>query len=218
MVISWYGHSCFKIQTSGSSQTAGQVTIITDPFAKEVGLVPPRLQADIVTISHQHYDHNNTASVGGEPMVLNTPGEFEVKGIFIKGISSFHDAQAGQERGTNIIFTFKTEEMTLCHLGDLGQEKLTAEQLEGLNGVDVLFVPVGGKYTLDAAAAALAVNQIEPKIVIPMHYKLKNLKIPLGSVDDFLKEVGAGEVVEKLVLKKKDLPAEEQLKVVVFKI
>lgn len=218
MVISWYGNSCFKIQTSGSNLTEGQLTIITDPFSKETGLTPPRVQADIVTVSHQHHDHNNVETIGGSPFVVETPGEYEVKGVVIKGISSWHDTEKGETRGSNTIFIFKTEGMTLCHLGDLGQEKLTAEQIEALNSVDVLFVPVGGKYTLDAAQAAEVVNQIEPRIVVPMHYKIKGLKLDVADEKEFVKEVGEGERVEKLVLKKKDLPQEEEIKIYIFKV
>jgi len=217
MVISWYGHSCFKIQTSGSNLTEGQITIITDPFSKEIGLTPPRGQADIVTISHQHFDHNNLKNISGNPFVVDCPGEYETKGITIRAIASFHDDKEGEKRGSNIISVIKTEGIILCHLGDLGQPKLTSSQLESLNGVDVLFVPVGGKYTIDASGAADIVNQVEPKIVIPMHYKIRGLKVDIAGVADFLKEVGEGEKVEKLTLKKKDLPTEEQMKVVVFK-
>lgn len=217
MVISWYGHSCFKIQTSGSNLTEGQIIIITDPFSKETGLTPPRGQADIVTVSHQHYDHDNVESVAGEPFVVDMPGEYETKGIAIKSIISFHDEEEGKKRGVNIIHLIKTEGMTLCHLGDLGQAKLTADQLENLNSVDVLFIPVGGKYTINASQAADIINQIEPKIVIPMHFKTKGLKIDIAGVEDFLKEVGDAKKVEKLTLKKKDLPAEDQMEVVVFK-
>ena len=219
MVINWYGQSCFKIQTSGSNLTEGQVTIVTDPFAKETGLVPPRFQADIVTISHQHYDHNNIESLKGESFIVETPGEYEIKGIAIKGVKSFHDQQEGKERGGNIIFLIKTEGMVLCHLGDLGQKKLDAGQIEALNSVDILFVPVGGKYTIDGSEAAEIVTQIEPRIVIPMHYKIKGLKEELADEKEFLEELGEAdpERVEKLVLKKKDLPEEEQTRVVVFK-
>lgn len=203
MIISWYGHSCFKIQTSSAS---GPLVLVTDPFAKEAGLTPPRLQADIVTVSHQHFDHNNVETVGGSPFLINMPGEYEIKGITVRGIPSFHDKVEGAERGNNIIYCLRVENISLCHLGDLGQEKLTAQQLEQMGDVDILFVPVGGKYTLDGSEAAEIVNQIEPKIVIPMHYKVSGLAIDLDNEKEFLKEIGEAETIDKLTLKKKDLP------------
>ncbi len=205
MIISWYGHSCFKIQASSGGS---QLVIVTDPFAKEAGLTPPRLQADIVTVSHQHFDHNNAEAIGGNPFVVNLPGEYEVKSVIIKGVPSFHDKSEGAERGGNTIYHIKAEGISLCHLGDLGQEKLTAQQLEQIGDVDVLFVPIGGKYTLDGSEAAEIINQIEPKIVIPMHYKVAGLAIGLDDEKEFLKEIGEAETVDKIVLKKKDLPEE----------
>lgn len=210
MVINWYGQSCFKIITN-------TLTIVTDPFAKNIGLRPPAFAADIVCVSHQHEDHNNISAIGGEPFIVDGPGEYEIKGISILGVESFHDQKQGQERGLNTIYLIESEEIRLCHLGDFGQEKLSDEQLEALGGVDILFVPVGGKTTIDASTAAALVNQLEPKLVVPMHYKLPDLKVELDSADKFLKELGAPskELVDKITVKKKLLP--ESTEVVMMK-
>jgi len=193
--------------------------VFTDPFNKELGLVPPRGQANIVTVSHQHPDHNNYESLSGEPLMVDGPGEYESKGVNIKGIFSYHDNQEGKERGTNTIYVIEIEGIKICHLGDLGQKKLTDEQLEEVNEVDILMIPVGGVYTLDGEGAVDIINQIEPRLVIPMHYKITGLNAKIEGAEGFLKEMGVGkkEAVDKLTLKKKDLPQEET-EVVVMKV
>ncbi|GAG35171.1 unnamed protein product, partial [marine sediment metagenome] len=186
-------------------------------FGKDIGLKPPRFQADIVTVSHSHYDHNNVSSLKGDPFVVNDSGEYELKGITIRGINSFHDQKQGEERGLNTIFTIEAEDIRICHLGDLGQKELIGEQLEKLGEIDILIIPVGGIYTIDAEKAANIINQIEPRIVIPMHYKVPKLKIKLKELNDFLKEMGTKEeVVEQLTVKKRDL-FKEEMKIVVMK-
>lgn len=210
MTITWIGHACFLI-------TAKDVTIFTDPFDKKIGLLPPRGAADIVTISHEHYDHNNRqALASGNPFVIDCPGEYDVKGVFVKGIPSFHDKVQGAERGVNTIYIIEVEGIRVAHFGDFGQGELTDEQREELNGVDIVFLPVGGVYTVDAHDAAKVLGQIEPKIVIPMHYAIPSLAIKLNRVDDFLKEMGDKiETIEKLSIKKKDF-TEENTRVVVL--
>jgi len=212
MVITWYGQSCFKIQS-------GETVLFTDPFCKEIGLTPPRGQANIVTISHQHRDHNNYDALTGEPLVIKGPGEYEIKGINIKGIFSFHDNKEGRERGTNTVYVIDVEGIKICHLGDLGEEKLNNVQVEEINGVDILMIPVGGALTINGEDAVEIINQIEPKLVIPMHYKIPGLSVKLDGVDVFLKEMGIGkkETVDKLTIKKKDLPQEET-EIVIMKI
>jgi L-ascorbate metabolism protein UlaG (beta-lactamase superfamily) len=212
MVITWYGQSCFKIQS-------GETVIFADPFEKEIGLTPPRSQANIVTVSHRHPDHNNAGALSGEPLVIDGPGEYEIKGINIKGIFSYHDSVEGKKYGTNTIYLIEAEGIKICHLGDLGQKKLTDEQLEEIDEVDILMIPVGGKFTIDGEEAAEIINQVEPRIVIPMHYKIFGLKVDLTGVEPFLKEIGAAkkEAQEKLTIKKKELPQEET-EVVVMKI
>jgi len=213
MVITWYGHSCFKIQ-------AGETVLAIDPFDKSTGLTPPRFRADILAITHDHYDHNNKASINGEPFLIDGPGEYEIKGLEILGVESFHDDEEGAKRGKNTIYKIKMDEIRVCHLGDLGQEKLTDRQLQALGEIDILMVPVGGKYTIGAAEAIAVINQIEPRIVIPMHYKIPGLKIDVAGLPEFLKEFGSKETKpeEKLTLKKKDLPQEEETKLVVLKL
>ncbi len=204
MKITWHGQSCFKIVTKDT-------TIITDPFSKDIGLKPPHYEANIVTISHDHYDHNNVSALRGEPFVIKGAGEYELRDIVILGINSFHDQKEGKERGPNTIYVIEAEDnMRICHLGDLGQKELTDEQIDAIGDIDILMIPVGGVYTIDSEEAANIINAIEPKIVIPMHYKIPGLNIKLGEIDDFLKEMGASkEAVEQLIVKKKDLTKEE---------
>ena len=212
MKITWHGQSCFKI-------VAKNTTIITDPFSKDIGLKPPHVEADIVTVSHNHPDHNNVSALRGTPFVVDSPGEYELKGTVILGIDSFHDNKEGHERGINTIFIIEAEDMRVCHLGDLGQKELTDEQLDKIEEVDILMIPIGGVYTIDSEEAALIINQIEPRIVIPMHYRIPGLNIKLQAADAFLKEMGAEkQVVDQLAIKKNDLPKEEEMKVVVMKI
>lgn len=211
MVITWYGQACFRIQS-------GSTTIVIDPFQKKIGLNPPKIEAQLVLITHHHADHNNASTIKGSPFIVDGPGEFDYQGVQIQGIESYHDNEEGQERGLNTIYTLKTEGIRVAHLGDLGQLSLTEQQINRMGTVDVLMVPVGGTYTIDGARALKVVNQIEPHIVIPMHYKVKGLTIKLDSVTQFLKEVGQPDVKtqEKLILKKSTLP-QEKMEVVVLK-
>jgi L-ascorbate metabolism protein UlaG (beta-lactamase superfamily) len=211
MVITWYGNSCFKI-------TSGELTIVIDPFDKEAGLRPPHFACDIICVTHNHHDHNNVGALSGEPFVVNGPGEYEIKGVSIRGIESFHDEKEGSERGLNTIYIIEIEDIALCHMGDFGQKELSEEQIKAINEVDILFIPVGGKYTIGGTRASNIVNQIEPRIAIPMHYKIPGLKADIEPVDRFLKEMGEGKLqaVEKLTIKKKTLP--EQTEIVVMKI
>ncbi len=196
------------------------MAIITDPFGKECGLKTPRLEADIVTISHNHKDHNNLSMAKNKPYVIDRAGEYEVNDIFIQGIDSFHDDKEGKERGENIIYRISIEDLVVAHLGDLGHS-LDHKQVEKLQGTDIILVPVGGIFTIDAKKAVEVINQIEPRMVIPMHYDAPGLKFPSGKkidgVDKFIKEVGIKpNEEEKLRINKKDLPAEE-MEVVILK-
>lgn len=212
MTITWYGHSCFKIANQG-----GHITIITDPFSKDIGLTPPRGNADIVTVSHQHPDHNNIKSISAEPFLVANPGEYEIKGVSITGVSSSHDSNKAKDQGLNTIYLIEMDKIRLCHLGDIGQP-LTNEQLEKIGAVDILMICVGGKTTINAAKAQTVVEQIEPSIIIPMHYKLPGLTMALDPVDKFLKEMGVGrkKSVDRLTVKKKDIIGKE-MEVVVMK-
>lgn len=206
MNITYYGHSCFKI-------VSNNLVIVTDPFDKNIGLRPPKVQAEIVTISHNHHDHNNISAISGQPFIVSSPGEYEIKGVSIFGILSFHDPKEGEERGLNTIYLIEAEGIKICHLGDFGQSQFSDQQLEAINQVDILFIPVGGKYTINASLASSLVSQIEPKIVIPMHYQLPGLKIDLDPINKFLKEMGLSkkESVDKLTIKKKNLPSETEV-------
>lgn len=185
------------------------VTVITDPFDKETGLKLPNYEADIVTVSHDHHDHNNVSALRGNPFVINCAGEYDVKNILIEGIDSYHDSNNGSDRGSNLIFRFEIDDISVVHLGDLGQV-LDSTQLEKLAGTDILLIPVGGKYTLDAQKAVEVIAQVEPRIVIPMHYKTPDLKIDIEGVDKFIKEIGlTPSYEEKLKISKKDLPQED---------
>lgn len=206
MIITWQGHSCFKIQDKIGPEG---LTLVTDPYSKEIGLKVPNFEADIITVSHDHHDHNNVGALRGNPFIVNCAGEYDVKGIMIEGIDSFHDDKEGKERGANIIYRIEIDDISVVHLGDLGQV-LDNAQLEKLAGTDILLIPVGGTYTLDAKKAVEVISQIEPRIVIPMHYKTKDLKIDLDSIDKFIKELGVTPTYEeKLKISKKDLPHED---------
>jgi len=220
MQIFWKGQSCFQIISQNGKNS--QVLLVIDPFDEKLGLKVPKLEADILLISHSHFDHNNKKAVsssypGQNPFLVEGSGEYEIKGIFIQGIHSWHDEKEGKERGENTIYTIEAEELNLCHLGDFGQKELSDEQLEKIGDVDILMVPVGGVYTIDSKGAAKVISQIEPKIVIPMHYQVPKLKEKLEGVDKFLKAMGAksAETQNKLSIKKKDL-SPEGLKIVVL--
>jgi len=211
MTINWYGQSCFRLESKG-------VSVLIDPFSKEIGLRPPRLNDQIFLITHEHYDHNNVDGASPESFVIRGPGEYEKSGVYVEGISSYHDNAQGTQRGLSTIYLIRAEDMRLCHLGDLGQQKLTDEQVEQIGDVDILFIPVGGKYTIDGKEAAEIVKQIEPKIIIPMHYKVPELKIDIDGLQKFLKEIGIKpEEVETYKIAAKNLPTEET-KLVMFKL
>jgi L-ascorbate metabolism protein UlaG (beta-lactamase superfamily) len=207
MVITWYGQACFKIQS-------GDKTVIIDPFSKKIGLTPPTGQADIVLVTHDHFDHNNIDAVKGEYFLINGPGEYEVKGVKVRGILSFHDSEGGTKRGVNTLYVIELEGIRILHAGDLGQELLDDYQLGEIGEIHILLIPVGGFFTIDGKAAAGIVNQVEPKIAIPMHYKVQKLLIKeLGDAKEFLEELGEEEVLkqEKLAVKHKDF-LEDQAK------
>jgi L-ascorbate metabolism protein UlaG (beta-lactamase superfamily) len=219
MTIQWFGQSFFKINTKNS--VGEDVVVAIDPFDKSYGLkVPTKFGADIVLISHEHKDHNNVDAIKGtnlspEPFVVSGPGEYEVKGVMIYGIPAFHDDQEGAERGDITMFLIESEGIWLAHLSDLGQKTLEDSQLEQLRDVDVLMTPVGGTFTINAKEASKIISQVEPRVVIPMHYNLPGLKFKSGAkldgVDKFIKEEGikSEEIEGKLKINKKDLPQDE---------
>ena len=215
--IYWAGQSCFQISVSNSRDHSADIVI--DPYDEKIGLKLPNLSADILLVTHNHYDHNNIKDVKGNPFVVQGPGEYEVKGVFVQGIPSFHDDKEGKERGQNTIYVFEAEEMRFCHLGDLGQKQLTDEQLEKIDKVDILMITVGGEgYTIDSSAAQKIISQIEPKIVIPMHYALEKNKVKLDDVAKFLKTMGKNSIVpqDKFTVKASTLPKEAAMEIVVL--
>lgn len=206
MHIIWQGQSCFQL--IATRQKGEQVSIAIDPFDEEIGLKVPSFEAGILLITHDYHDHNNKKAIKGTPFLIEGPGEYEVKEVVIQGIPSFHNEE---KKEPNTIYTLETEGLRICHLGDLGQKELTPEQLEKIGDIDVLMVPVGGNYTIDAKGAAKIISQIEPHIAIPMHYLLPKLKVKLDDVSQFLKEMGKRSIEPqpKLLVKKKDLTGEE---------
>ncbi|MDD5146356.1 MAG: MBL fold metallo-hydrolase [Candidatus Pacebacteria bacterium] len=212
MNIVWYGQSFFEIGVRGNGANGnGEVKIAIDPFDENLGLKVPKVEAQILLITHQHPDYFNIKAVQGDPFIIETPGEYEIKGVFLKGIPAFHDGKNGSERGGVVVYTIEAEGMRLCHLSDLGQKELTPEQIEEIGDIDILFIPVGGGPTIDAKDASEIISQIEPKLVIPMHYQVPNLKIGLDGLDKFLKVMGVEgtEKQKKLKVSSKDLPKEE---------
>ena len=210
MNIIWYGQSCFQVSSSQGKNN--HVSIIIDPFGGDIGLkLPRKLEADIVLVSHDHFDHNNIKAVSGSPLIIEGPGEYDARGVFIQGISGYHDNSQGAERGNVAIYIIEAEGVRICHLGDLGQKELSSDQLEKIGEVDILMIPVGGVYTIDADEAIKIMAQVEPKITIPMHYQIPKLKIKLGGIDKFLKALGMKslEPLPKLSIKKKDISSEE---------
>ena len=205
MEITWLGHSCFRLKGK-------QATVITDPFSPGIGYTLGKVAAEIVTISHPHPGHSYVQGVGGEPRVLKSPGEYESAGILTVGVHTFHDNEKGAQRGKNTVFVIDVDDVMICHLGDLGHP-LNAEQVAEIDGVDVLLIPVGGVSTIDAVQAAQIVRHLEPKIVIPMHYKTEATKKELEPVDRFLKEMGVKEAVPqpKLLVNKASLPLTMQV-------
>lgn len=212
MVIQWLGQACFKIQS-------GDLTVVIDPFSKEIGLTPPRFRSDLVLVTHDHYDHSNTESLTGDPLIIKGPGEYEYRGVYVHGIETYHDTAQGKERGMNTVYKVEIENMRVAHLGDFGEKEMRSETLDALGDVDILLIPVGGKYTIDAETAAKIVKQIEPRFVIPMHYKIPGLKINLDGVENFLKEIGAAKTAaeDRLTIKKKDIGENEKTEVRVLK-
>jgi len=216
MKIIWHGQSLFEIITTPKQND--EIKIVIDPFDESLGIKVPKLAAHLLLVSHGHYDHSNIKAVSGEPFLIEGPGEYEVKGVYIKGIPAFHDNSLGKERGRITIFTIETEEIKICHLSDFGQKELTEEQLEEIGEVNILMIPVGGVYTIGSKEAAVIINQIEPQIVLPMHYRIPKLKEKLEELDKFLKVMGVKnhERLDKLSIKKRDLAVEGETKIIVL--
>lgn len=194
MEITYIGHSSFKIKGK-------TLSLVIDPYNPKIGYKFPKQDADAVLVTHDHYDHNYIEGVSNYRLLIDGPGEYEASDVFVTGIQVFHDDKNGAERGADTIYMIEIDGFTILHLGDLGHE-LSTETLEKLLDIDVLMIPVGGKYTIDAEAAAKVISSIEPSYVIPMHYKTATMleMQDIDGVDKFLEEMG----VEDSHVKKED--------------
>lgn len=210
MEVSWLGHSCFLLRGKN-------VTLVTDPFSPQQGPSQgelPRLSkinASIVTVSHNHPGHNNVTAVGGNPRVVRGPGEYEISDVLITGVASYHDEKRGQQYGRNTIYVIHIDELIICHLGDLGHT-LQEEQLEEVADADVLLIPIGGQHTINATQAAEVISQVEPRIVIPMHYRPTTGEAS-DPLDKFCREMGIETMNKqpKLNVTRSSLPTETQI-------
>jgi len=189
--VTWLGHGCFRLR--GRAAAA-----VTDPYPPAIGLKLQRLDANLVTVSHEHENHNYT-QVMRDAYEIRGPGEYEVAGISVIGVPAYHDSEKGAKHGRNTIYLIEIDDVRICHLGDLGH-LLDDAEAEAISAPDVLLVPVGGRTTINAAQAAGVVRQLEPRYVVPMHYAIPGLKLELDPLDRFLKEmaVAASEPQPKL--------------------
>jgi L-ascorbate metabolism protein UlaG (beta-lactamase superfamily) len=206
MKIKYLAHSAFLVTSENGTR------IITDPYEAGRGLNHGAIKetADVVTVSHEHGDHNNVSAVKGNPKAVRTSAE--VKGIKIRAVPAAHDDKGGSQRGKNTIFCFDVDGVNVCHAGDLGHE-LSSGQVKEIGKVDVLLIPVGGFFTIDAKAATKVCDQIKPRVIIPMHFKTDKLDFPITGVDDFLK--GKSDVIRsdesEIELKAGSLPADTRI-------
>jgi len=210
--ITWLGHGCFRLKSRDT-------TVLLDPFDAGSGYNPRVFgEADVVTVSHDHAAHNNSAAVAGNPRVIQGPGEYEVGGVLITGVRTFHDGSRGAALGKNTAFVLEMDEVRICHLGDLGHVP-TPDQAEALNGAEVLLIPVGGNTTLNAAAAAEVISLLEPRLVVPMHYRTAASTAQLDALDGFLKQMGLAEPqpAAKLTVTKTSLPLETTVTVLEYR-
>ena len=202
MKVKWLGHASFLITASNGTR------IITDPYGEYGGLSynPIREAADIVLISHDHGDHTG-AKIGGDPKIVTGAGSRQIAGIDIKGVATYHDTSQGKERGPNTVFCFTVDGMRACHLGDLGHD-LSASEIEDIGRVDVLMIPVGGFFTIDAGTADSICERMKPGVIIPMHYRTDKCEFPIAGVDEFLQGKSAVKRLDtsEVELKPEDLP------------
>ena len=217
MHIIWQGQFCFQIVTALRKEKE-PISIVVDPVDRGTGLKPSVLKPDILLVTHDYFDGDNKRwdKIKGEPFLITIPGEYELKDVFLQGILA-----DGKRKGENIIFVIEAEGIRVCHLGGLNQSELTPDQLDAMGVVDILFVPVGGVNTIDGSQALKIVNQIEPKIVIPMYFQIPHFTLSqksggrtkLDGLDKFLKAIGRKSIESqpKLLIKKKDLPQETKI-------
>jgi len=207
--VTWLGHGCFRLRGRGAA-------VVTDPYPPTIGLKLSRMDAEVVTVSHEHDNHNYTQVVRDGAYEIHGPGEYEVAGVSVIGVPTYHDEQKGAKHGRNTVYLIEIDDVRVCHLGDLGH-KLDDSEAEAVASPDVLLVPVGGRSAINGAQAAEVVRQLEPRYVVPMHYAIPGLKIELDPLDRFLKEMGVAtsEAQPKLSVQKSSV-AEYETKVVVL--
>lgn len=211
MKLKYLAHSAFLITSSKNT------TILTDPyeaggFSGAIGYQPIAEPIDIITISHEHADHNYIGPSHRNAILINQPTSFTLDNIEIKGITTYHDKKLGKDRGKNIIFTIKVDDIAICHLGDLGH-KLSIEQIEAIGIIDILLTPIGGIYTIDAEEADVIINALCPKICIPMHYKTEKLGYSLGTVTSFIKNKKNAKIIadSEIELTRNQLPTTTEI-------
>ncbi len=204
--IRWHGHSCFEI--------TNEVTLVTDPHdGKSIGIHAPNVTGDIVLVSHDHYDHNSVKSVekNGSKIVTDSRKR-NILNVEIKGIDTFHDECHGEKRDKNVIYKFTMGDITFCHMGDLGHD-LDHDAVQKIGEVDILFIPVGGTFTIDAEQALNIIEKVKPKIAVPMHYKIGGLSLPIAGIDPFLEKNKRNvlKVGNEIDIEKEDLPEEPEI-------
>ncbi len=204
--IRWHGHSCFEL--------TNDITLVTDPHdGKSIGLPPPSVTGDIILVSHDHFDHNSVKTVEKEDSkIVTDERKRTIYNVQINGYPSYHDESHGEKRGKNVIYKFTYDGITFCHLGDLGHE-LDEKTIHQIGDVDILFIPIGGTYTIDADKAWNVVKKINPKITIPMHFKLEGLSLPISSIDPFLEKNSYKilKVGNEIDIEKDELPKEKEI-------
>jgi len=205
--IRWHGHACFEVSDT--------VTVVTDPHdGSSIGIKPPNVKADIVLVTHDHYDHNKTKVVEKEGTRVIRGGNETIDGIEIESFKAYHDKEKGAKRGEITIFKFTVDGITFCHVGDLGHI-IDDEMAEKIGSVDILFIPVGGTFTVDAYEALEVCKKISPKVVVPMHYKIGGLSLPIERVDPFLENAGEEykirHVANEIEMEREDIPEEKEV-------
>lgn len=205
MRIRWHGHSCFEVSNN--------ITIVTDPHdGRSIGINPPRVAADIVLVSHEHFDHNSVKNVATpQSKIIRESGDAEVGGVKIYGFKTYHDNARGEIRGENIVFKFITDHISLCHLGDIG-EVPSNETVSKIGGVDILFIPVGGTFTADLQTCHKIVEKIKPKVVVPMHYRVGGLSLSVQTAEPFLRGFkDVKKVGNEIDIEMEDLPQTQEV-------
>ena len=205
MRIRWHGHACFEVRDD--------VTLVTDPHdGRSIGISPPRVKADVVLVSHDHFDHNSVRSVGGANIkVIKGAVQTTFRDVAIKGFGSYHDEEGGARRGSNTLFRFIMDDIKFLHLGDLG-EQIDENMINSIGAVDVMFIPVGGVFTIDSQGAWEIAKRIQPKVIVPMHYRVRGLSLSLDTVDKFLENTkNIVRVGNEIDFQKEDLPAEMEV-------